>query len=310
MDIVDKHARSTTKANRPVRQVWTNCHHSWGRSPTPAHVEIDRRGPAGFFLALGQSPVFNFHQAISQSTFVGQLCQDIAKISDFCSICSFQADRWLDRTEKWCLHYTQFESAQFPDHVTTLTGIFQSSDLEKKGTWKELSCTIILEELKLGLELKVCELTCFTKSNLEMPDGELNWALVCFEGEQFAAAHRFSIESQVQGMSYRVTQCRTDTFGDRFRICLLGLFSPFFFFITFFSLLGSFTYTQVLVQEKGRHYSYRVWSEKWSKLPSFQPFVLVLPCDPWTPKDHAKRVNARFAQRVTNSNFIFAVLAL
>ena len=127
----------------------------------------------------------------------------------------------------------------------------------------------MLEELKLGWGLKVCELTCFTKSNLEMPDGELDWALVCFEGEQFAAAHRFSIESQVQGMSYQVTQCRTDTFGDRFRICLLGLFSPFFFFIAFFSLLGSFTYTQVLVQEKGRHYSYRVWSEKWSKLPSF-----------------------------------------
>ena len=138
MDIVDKHARSTTKANRPVRQVWTNCQHSWGRSPTPAHVEIDRRGPAGFFLALGQSPVLNFHQPISESTFVGQLCQDIAKISDFCSICSFQADRWLDRTEEWCLHYTQFESAQFPDHVTTLTGIFQSSDFEKKGDGKSI----------------------------------------------------------------------------------------------------------------------------------------------------------------------------
>ena len=127
----------------------------------------------------------------------------------------------------------------------------------------------MLEELKLGRGLMFCELTCFAKSNLEMPDGELDWALVCFEGEQFAAAHRVSIESQVQGMSYRVTQCRTDTFGDRFRICLLGLFSPFFFFITFFSLLGSFTYTQVLIQEKERHYSYRVWSEKWSKLPSF-----------------------------------------
>ena len=193
----------------------------------------------------------------------------LAKIFDFCSICSFQADRWFDRTEEWCLHYTQFESAQFPDHLTTLTGIFQSSDFEQKGTWKVLSCAIMLEELKLGWGLKFCELTCFTKSNLEMPDGELDWALVCFEGEQFAAAHRFSIESQVQGMSYRVTQCRTDTFGDRFRICLLGVFLPFFFFITFFSLLGSFTYTQVLIQEKERHYSYRVWSEKWSKLPSF-----------------------------------------
>ena len=88
--------------------------------------------PCRVFLALGQSPVFNFHQAISQSTFVRQLCQDIAKIFDFCSICSFQADRWLDRTEEWCSHYTQFESAQFPDHVTTLTGIFQSSDFEQK----------------------------------------------------------------------------------------------------------------------------------------------------------------------------------
>ena len=128
----------------------------------------------------------------------------------------------------------------------------------------------MLEELRLSWGLKVCELTCFTKSNLEMPDGELDWALVCFEGEQFAAAHRFSIESQVQGMSYRVTQCRTDTFGDRFRICLSGLLSPFFFFITYFPPFDSFTFTrQVLAQEKDRHYSDRVWSEKWSKLPNF-----------------------------------------
>ena len=35
MEIVDKHVRSTTKANRPERQVWTNCQHSWGRSPHP-----------------------------------------------------------------------------------------------------------------------------------------------------------------------------------------------------------------------------------------------------------------------------------
>ena len=270
MDIVDKHARSTTKANRPVRQVWTNCQHSWGRNPTPAHVEIDRRGPAGFFLHEDNHRFSVFtsqHQSQPLSDSSARIY--LAKIFDFCSICSLQADRWLDRTEEWCLHYTQFESAQFPDHVTTLTGIFQSSDFEQKGTWKVLSCAIMLEELKLGWGLKFCELTCFTKSNLEMPDGELDWALVCFEGEQFAAAHRFSIESQLQGMSYRVTQCRTDTFGDRFRICLWGLFSPFFLFFTFFSLLGSFTYTQVLIQEKERHYSYRVWSEKWSKLPSF-----------------------------------------
>ena len=95
--------------------------------------------PCRVFLALGQSPVFNFHQAISQSTFVGQLCQDIAKISDFCSICSFQAYRWLDRTEEWCLHYTQFESAQFPDHVTTLIDRYISEfRFWKKGDVKSI----------------------------------------------------------------------------------------------------------------------------------------------------------------------------
>ena len=34
--------------------------------------------PCRVFLALGQSPVFNFHQPKSDSTFVGQLCPDIS----------------------------------------------------------------------------------------------------------------------------------------------------------------------------------------------------------------------------------------
>ena len=78
MDIVDKHARSTTKANRPVRQVWTNCQHSWGRSPTPAHVEIDRRGPAGFFLHEDNHRFSIFTSQHQSQPFFGQHCPDIS----------------------------------------------------------------------------------------------------------------------------------------------------------------------------------------------------------------------------------------